>query len=93
MKWALQAMVASMALGGLILVGTGCDECVDYCTTVADCYDEHMDGDWEDYGFEDYEDFLDDCDDIYSGPGRIQQAACRAAKLQYECDEDSFTSW
>jgi len=93
MKQTIHALFGGLALMGLVLVGTGCDECVDYCTMVGDCYVLHMEGDWEDYGYDDYEDFLDKCDDVHSGQSRIAQTACRVAKRQYECDEDSYDIW
>ncbi len=76
--------VAAMAFG---LWSTGCDQadwCYRYCEDLSDCLDDLYEGDWGYTGYDDRDDYFDECWAIYDDPlpgsaYRTQQKLCKAA--------------
>jgi hypothetical protein len=84
---------ACLLIAVLPLVTAACTSaCEQYCTLLADCIDDEWDGDYEYWGYTDYDDAYEECIDnhVFAGGPAIQRAnqnVCAIAIDVFDLDE------
>lgn len=74
---------------GLVSCGSPCEE---YCSLLADCIEDEWGGDYELYGYADWQDAHDECLDRHQFPGgpaiqRANQNSCRLLADAFDLED------